>query len=124
MSSEKKEPQKPKAEQKSFFGDDENTKWYLSKQYQKKQIIEPSKPEVTEPPKNLTKINTAAKTGASISSDLKDLEAGMQVIHEKFNQGKVISVEGGGENRIATIYFETVGNKKIMLKFAKLQIVE
>jgi DNA helicase-2/ATP-dependent DNA helicase PcrA len=48
----------------------------------------------------------------------------MQVIHEKFNQGKVISVEGGGENRIATIYFETVGNKKIMLKFAKLQIVE
>lgn len=119
-----KEPQRVKTEQKSFFGDDENTKWYLSKQYQKKQIIEPAKPEVTEPPKHLTKINTAAKAGASISSDLKDLQAGMHVIHEKFNQGKVISVEGGGENRIATIYFEAVGNKKIMLKFAKLQIVE
>ena len=119
-----KEPQKAKAEQKSFFGDDENTKWYLSKQYQKKQVLEPSKPEVKEPPKQLTKLNTAAKAGASISSDLKDLQAGMQVIHEKFNNGKVISVEGGGENRIATIFFEGVGNKKIMLKFAKLQIIE
>ena len=115
--------EKPKPEQKSFFGDDENTKWYLSKQYQKKQETTIPKP-ITEQPKHLTKINTAAKSGAVLSSDLKALEAGMQVVHEKFNQGKVLSVEGGGENRIATIFFEGVGNKKIMLKFAKLQILE
>ena len=114
--------EKAKPEQKSFFGDDENTKWYLSKANQKKQEETP-KP-VFEQPKNLTKINTAAKSSTVLSSDLKTLEVGMTVIHEKFNQGKVLTVEGGGENRIATIYFETVGNKKIMLKFAKLQIVE
>ncbi|HMY23450.1 MAG TPA: ATP-dependent DNA helicase, partial [Chitinophagales bacterium] len=77
-----------------------------------------------EAPKHLTKINSAAKSTATITSDLKALQAGMQVLHEKFNAGKVISVEGSGENRIATIFFDGVGNKKIMLKFAKLQIIE
>ena len=56
-------------------------------------------------------------------SDLKSLAAGMQVLHERFNNGKVLAVEGSGENRIATIFFEGVGTKKIMLKFAKLQII-
>lgn len=115
--------EKARPEQKSFFGDDENTKWYLSKANQKKQEVVIPKPTF-EQPKNLTKINTAAKSATVLSLDLKTLQAGMTVIHEKFNQGKVLNVEGGGENRIATIYFETVGNKKIMLKFAKLQIVE
>ncbi|MDB5227732.1 MAG: ATP-dependent helicase, partial [Bacteroidota bacterium] len=112
--------EKPRPEQKSFFGNDENTKWYLSKQFQKK---EPPAPAHTyEPPKHLTKINKTEN--ASISQDLKNLQAGMKVIHEKFNQGKVLDVEGAGDNKIATIFFEGVGNKKIMLKFAKLQIVE
>jgi DNA helicase-2/ATP-dependent DNA helicase PcrA len=115
--------EKARPEQKSFFGDDENTKWYLSKANQKKQEVVIPTPTF-EQPKHLTKINTAAKSATVLSSDLKTLQAGMTVIHEKFNQGKVLNVEGGGENRIATIYFETVGNKKIMLKFAKLQIVE
>ena len=77
-----------------------------------------------EPPKHLTKIKTAAGHTASITTDLQQLQAGMHVVHEKFNAGKVVSVEGNGENKIATIFFEGVGNKKIMLKFAKLQIVE
>ena len=115
--------EKPKPEQKSFFGDDENSKWYLSKQFQKKQ--EPVAPKPTfEQPAQLTKINTAAKSSASISQDLKELQTGMKVIHEKFNQGKVLSIEGAGDNKIATIFFDGVGNKKIMLKFSKLQIVE
>lgn len=113
--------EKPRPEQKSFFGNDENTKWYLSKQFQKKEP--PAAPAHTyEPPKHLTKINKTEN--ASISQDLKNLQAGMKVIHEKFNQGKVLDVEGAGDNKIATIFFEGVGNKKIMLKFAKLQIVE
>lgn len=115
--------EKPKPEQKSFFGDDNATKWYLSKQYQQKQEAAIPKPTY-EAPKHLTKINSAAKSTATITSDLKALQAGMQVLHEKFNAGKVISVEGSGENRIATIFFDGVGNKKIMLKFAKLQIIE
>ncbi|MBK9330155.1 MAG: UvrD-helicase domain-containing protein [Sphingobacteriales bacterium] len=113
--------EKPKAEQKPLFDNDSNSKWYLSKQYQKKE--EPVVPKY-EPPKHLTKIKAAAGHTASITTDLQQLQAGMKVLHEKFNQGKVLSVEGSGENKIATIFFEGVGNKKIMLKFAKLQILE
>jgi DNA helicase-2/ATP-dependent DNA helicase PcrA len=90
----------------------------MSKQYQKK-----AEPVKTQAPAHLTKITKAARTQATLSSDLKNLQAGMQVLHEKFNEGKVVSVEGTGENRIATIFFEGTGTKKIMLKFAKLQIV-
>ncbi|MFN8237765.1 MAG: 3'-5' exonuclease [Chitinophagales bacterium] len=112
--------EKPKAEQKPLFDNDSNSKWYLSKQFQKKEEPAPK----YEPPKHLTKIKTAAGHTASITTDLQQLQAGMNVVHEKFNLGKVLSVEGAGENKIATIFFEGVGNKKIMLKFAKLQIVE
>lgn len=113
--------EKPKPEQKSIFENDSNSKWYLSKQYQKKE--EPGTHQY-EPPKHLTKIKKAATAGAIISTDLQLLQPGMKVVHEKFLQGKVVSIEGSGENKIASIFFDTVGNKKIMLKFAKLQIVE
>ena len=97
-----------------------NPKWYLSKNHQSKTEVSPQMSQ----PQHLTKINKASQQNkAIISSDLKSLQAGMQVMHEKFNEGKVIAVEGVGENKIATIFFEGHGQKKIMLKFAKLQIL-
>ncbi|HNM31809.1 MAG TPA: 3'-5' exonuclease [Chitinophagales bacterium] len=113
---EKTEP-KPKPIYEENTG---NTKWYTAKQYQKKEEIQ--KP-VFEPPKQLTKMKSAATGDAQLPSDLKSLAAGMKVLHERFNNGKVLAVEGRGENRIATIFFESVGTKKIMLKFAKLHII-
>lgn len=68
-------------------------------------------------------MKSAATGDAQLPSDLKSLAAGMKVLHERFNNGKVLAVEGRGENRIATIFFESVGTKKIMLKFAKLHII-
>ena len=113
---EKTEP-KPKPIYEENTG---NTKWYTAKQYQKKEEIQ--KP-VFEPPKQLTKMKSAATGDAQLPSDLKSLAAGMKVLHERFNNGKVLAVEGRRENRIATIFFESVGTKKIMLKFAKLHII-
>jgi len=50
------------------------------------------------------------------------IKPGMVVLHLKFGKGKVIHIDGG----IAHIHFNAVDNpdKKIMLKFAKLQILE
>lgn len=50
------------------------------------------------------------------------IRAGMSVLHLKFGKGKVILIENG----IAQIHFKGVDNpqKKIMLKFAKLQILD
>ena len=54
------------------------------------------------------------------------INAGMKVKHLKFGIGKVLSVEGYNDSRVATIFFDQIDNpqRRIMLKFAKLQIVE
>lgn len=49
---------------------------------------------------------------------------GMKVQHEKFGIGKVLGVEGAGDSRKATVFFEGLGQKQLLLKFAKLSIVE
>jgi DNA helicase-2/ATP-dependent DNA helicase PcrA len=58
-----------------------------------------------------------------IADDANTLQVGMEVMHEKFAEGKVVSIEGTGVNRIASIFFNSFGVKKIMLKFAKLKIL-
>jgi DNA helicase-2/ATP-dependent DNA helicase PcrA len=58
------------------------------------------------------------------ADDPTTMEAGMQVEHQKFGFGKILSVEGGMHNKIATIEFGGGhGQKKIMLNYAKLKIV-
>lgn len=58
------------------------------------------------------------------ASDISDLQVGQKVEHQKFGFGEVIKKEGAAHNPIATIKFEHNGEKKIMLNYAKLRIVE
>ena len=59
-------------------------------------------------------------------SPSSEIQTGMKVLHLKFGEGKVISIDGNANNRIATIYFKGIESpqRRIMLKFAKLQILE
>ena len=59
------------------------------------------------------------------ASPVEDIQVGMKIMHMKFGEGKVLSIDGTPRNRVATIFFKGVDNpqRKIMLKFAKLQIV-
>jgi DNA helicase II / ATP-dependent DNA helicase PcrA len=57
-------------------------------------------------------------------SDTSSLQAGMKVEHLKFGFGTVVKTEGAAHNPIATINFEANGEKKIMLNYAKLRIIE
>src|SRR5436190_9930916 len=59
-----------------------------------------------------------------IPSDTSNLKIDQRVEHQKFGFGKVIKIEGSTHNPIATIKFELNGEKKIMLNYAKLRIVE
>lgn len=54
-----------------------------------------------------------------------EIQVGMKILHMKFGEGKVLSIDGGKDNRVATIYFQGVENpeRRIMLRFAKLQIL-
>lgn len=56
-------------------------------------------------------------------SDTSNLEAGQKVEHQKFGFGIVKSMEGSAHNPVATIDFGVNGEKKIMLNYAKLRIV-
>jgi DNA helicase-2/ATP-dependent DNA helicase PcrA len=57
------------------------------------------------------------------ASDTATLQTGMQVEHPNFGLGKVIAVEGNGANMKATVYFNGVGKKNLLLRFAKLKII-
>jgi DNA helicase II / ATP-dependent DNA helicase PcrA len=52
-----------------------------------------------------------------------EIETGMDVEHERFGKGKVISVEGNGPNKKATVLFPGIGQKQLLLRFAKLIIL-
>jgi DNA helicase-2/ATP-dependent DNA helicase PcrA len=53
------------------------------------------------------------------SDDTGNLSIGMQVEHQRFGKGKVLKVEEGK----ATVFFPAVGQKQLLLKFAKLKIL-
>jgi DNA helicase-2/ATP-dependent DNA helicase PcrA len=75
-------------------------------------------------PQNTTPVtNTPASSEPFIADDPNTLQAGMEIMHEKFGEGKVVSIEGAGVNKIASIHFNGLGIKKIMLKFAKVKIL-
>ncbi|MBR4787406.1 MAG: UvrD-helicase domain-containing protein [Bacteroidales bacterium] len=52
------------------------------------------------------------------------LQEGMRVMHAKFGAGTVLSIEGAGANKKASVHFDTAGVKMLMLKFARLAIIK
>ena len=73
----------------------------------------------------LRKIKPASVQPAAESATLyADLNVGVKVNHERFGTGVVQSIEGIGVNKKAEILFESGGIKKLLLKFAKLQIIK
>jgi len=59
-----------------------------------------------------------------VASDTSNLKEGQKVEHQKFGFGEVLKMEGAAHNPIATVKFDLNGEKKIMLNYAKLRIVE
>ena len=76
---------------------------------------------VTSP---LVKIKEHIPTEGFAPSDTSNLQAGQKIEHQKFGFGEVIKMEGAAHNPVATVKFEHNGEKKIMLNYAKLRIVE
>ena len=81
------------------------------------------RPEYMPPPPQ-SKVVTHQPSADFVASDTSQLQVGQRVEHQKFGFGKVASVEGSAHNPVATIQFEHNGEKKIMLNYAKLRIVE
>ncbi len=51
------------------------------------------------------------------------LKEGNIIEHQRFGIGKVLQIEGSGENAKATVAFKNAGTKQLLLKFAKYTII-
>ena len=77
------------------------------------------------PPKGIPpKVKEHVPSADFTASDTSDLKEGQKVEHQKFGFGEVMKMEGAAHNPIATVKFEHNGEKKIMLNYAKLRILE
>jgi DNA helicase-2/ATP-dependent DNA helicase PcrA len=56
--------------------------------------------------------------------DISGLQEGDKVQHQRFGSGTVSAIEGEADNRKATVIFEGLGEKKLVLKFAKMRIIK
>jgi len=79
-------------------------------------------------PKNFHKVSSAENSNVHPKSEgppseVGDIQTGMEVIHERFGKGKVVNLEGVGPNKKATVFFPAIGQKQLLLRFAKLRIV-
>ncbi|MBC5632185.1 ATP-dependent helicase [Parabacteroides hominis] len=73
----------------------------------------------------LTRMETASSSPSSApASDLSGLYVGAKVRHDRFGEGEVTAIEGDGGNAKATVSFAHFGQKQLLLKFARLTIVE
>ena len=63
------------------------------------------------------------QTNGFHSASQGDIKVGMQVSHSKFGAGKVLNIEGQQPNTKAIIFFKNAGEKTLLLKFAKLKII-
>lgn len=77
---------------------------------------------LTPPPRPAIKEHVPSNNFEASNTAL--LQAGQRVEHQKFGFGQIVTMEGASHNPIATIHFEQNGEKKIMLNYAKLRIVE
>ena len=66
--------------------------------------------------KNISSLKASINFNAKVS-------VGDKVQHLKFGKGQVISLEGNNENIKARIKFEKIGEKNLLLKFAKLKVL-
>lgn len=48
---------------------------------------------------------------------------GSKVRHDRFGEGEIVSIEGEGGNAKATVAFDHFGQKQLLLKFAKLTML-
>ena len=99
--------------------------------------FDPPKKSVAQKPQT-TKINTAPSQNqlgklrkinavenpqpTAVSALIAQLEEGMTVEHDRFGYGKVVSIEGKESDQKALIDFRGVGQKHLLLRFAKLKI--
>jgi DNA helicase II / ATP-dependent DNA helicase PcrA len=119
----KKETPNWNTERKMYFDSELEMKPELrfTPSFAKKDI----KPKQPTAPQGFKKIEKQQETQPTILTEqnMNLIVAGTDVEHEKFGKGKVLQVDGQGNEKKAMVFFPAVGKKNLLLKFAKLKIL-
>ena len=104
-----------------IFGDVDKSKFRLAKPAAgtPPKYITDNHPKPDSPIRKLKPVSS--KGGANLFDT--GLIVGNVVMHERFGKGEVVSLEGAGADKKAEIKFEIGGIKKLLLRFAKLDII-
>ena len=68
-------------------------------------------------------VASAGSSASKASSSAGSLSEGCRIEHQRFGIGRVLKIEGTGENTKATVEFQNAGTKQLLLKFAKFTIL-
>ena len=104
-----------------IFGDVDKSKLRLKKP------VSGSPPQAHKPTeaqlRKLRKLKPDSITTRSTPDLAEKLQQGTRVEHSRFGKGQVLKMEGVGQDQKAEINFENGGIKKLLLRFAKLKVL-
>lgn len=71
-----------------------------------------------------TRLTTPQPSSHGQQSGERTLSVGAHILHNRFGLGEILQLEGTGDNTKATVRFENVGTKQLLLKFAKFEVID
>lgn len=75
------------------------------------------------PTANIRRLKPVSSNSGSSNVVDANLNVGNIVMHERFGKGQIVNIEGIGADKKAEIRFDVVGLKKLLLRFAKLEVI-
>ena len=79
------------------------------------------KPRLIPMPKPEPPVNPFVSKATNSDSGLHE---GSIIEHQRFGVGRVLKIEGSGENQKATVEFKNTGTKQLLLKFARFNVIK
>ena len=75
------------------------------------------------PTANIRRLKPVSSNSGSSNVVDANLNVGNIVMHERFGKGQIVNIEGIGADKKAEIRFDVGGLKKLLLRFAKLEVI-
>ncbi len=109
-----------------IFGDVDKSKLRLAKPIAgtpPKYITDNEEPKMDRNIRKLKPVSGNVPTSGSANLANNALNVGNVVMHDRFGKGQILNLEGVGADKKAEIKFEVGGIKKLLLRFAKLDVI-
>lgn len=83
-----------------------------------------SVPPITRPVPPSVATSPERPSASSASPVSSRIAVGKHIVHNRFGRGEILHIEGTGDGTKATVRFENVGTKQLLLKFAKFEVID